>query len=376
MHVSDGVLPPAVWLGGMAATAFSVGLSLRRFEERAVPRLAVLTSLFFVASLIHVPLGLTSVHLMLNGLLGIVLGALSLPAVLVALFFQAVFLGHGGLTTLGVNTMVLGSGALAARYVFMAARGAGRGPRRAAVSAFAATLAAVLVSGAAFFAVMALGGESLARVAAVTLLPHAIVAVADGAVAASAVGFLVRVKPELLPGGSRAAPVVPARSPAAIWGMAAVVGLACAFAPRDALAHSLRATARSEDGSVTVLVFFSDHEPAAEARVRVTLSDGSGGAVASGVTDIEGKFRFPCTRSADMVASIDDGAGHHVELAIPAALCRTGPGITTSREVHSEEPILGWIGNTWARVAAGIGAIVLVSVLAIIISRATRHGRT
>jgi len=378
MHVSDGVLPPAVWLGGMAAAALSVGLSLRRFEERAVPRLAVLTSLFFVASLIHVPLGLTSVHLMLNGLLGIVLGALSLPAVLVALFFQAVFLGHGGLTTLGVNTMVLGSGALAARYVFTAARGSGRGPRRAAVSAFAATLAAVLVSGATFFAVMALGGESLARVAAVTLLPHAIVAVADGVVAASAVSFLVRVKPELLPGGSRPAPDVPARSPARvpIWGMAAVAGLACAFAPRDALAHSLRATARSENGIVTVLVFFSDHEPAAEARVRVTLSDGSGGAVASGATDIEGKFRFPCPQSADMLASIDDGAGHHVELAIPAALCRLGPGVTTPREVHSEEPILGWIGNTWARVAAGIGAIVLVSVLAIIIIRATRHGRT
>jgi len=357
----------------MAVAAVSVGLSLRRFEERHVPRLAVLTSLFFVATLIHVPLGLTSVHLLLNGLLGIVLGWLSLPAVLVALFFQAVFLGHGGVTTLGVNTIVLGSGAVAARHVFTAARGAAGGPRRTAASAFVATLAAVLVSGAVFFMVMALGGESLARVAAVTLIPNAIIAIIDGVVAASAVGFLVRVKPELLPGGSRPAPEAPARSRARapIWGMAAIAGLACALAPRDAMAHSLRATARSENRTVTVLAFYSDDEPAASVHVRVALADGA--VVASGETDIEGKFRFPCPPPADLLATIDDGSGHRVELAIPAALCREGPGL---REVHSSGPALGWIGSTWVRAAAGVAVIILVFVIVLLIFRATRHGRT
>ena len=372
MHVSDGVLPQAVWLGGMAAAAVSVGVSLRRFDERDVPRLAVLTSLFFVASLIHVPLGFTSVHLMLNGLLGIVLGALSLPAVLVALFFQAVFLGHGGVTTLGINTITMGSGALAARYVFTAAMRSG-GSRRAAAAAFVATISAVVVSAAAFFVAMALGGESMARVAAVTLVPQAIVAVLDGAVAASAVGFLARVKPELLPGRSRTAAEMPARAPAGVpvWGIAAIAGLACAFAPRDALAHSLRATARSEHGVLTVLVFYSDDAPAAGARVRVT--DGSGKAVADGSTDVEGNFRFPCPESVDMLAAIDDGSGHHVELAIPAALCRKGAG---PGEVHSDGPPLGWVGNTWVRVLAGIAGILVVSGLAFLLARARRHGRT
>lgn len=33
-----------------------------------------MTAAFFVASLIHVPIGPTSVHLLLNGLLGVVVG--------------------------------------------------------------------------------------------------------------------------------------------------------------------------------------------------------------------------------------------------------------------------------------------------------------
>ena len=65
----------------------------------------MLSAVFFVASLVHIPIGPTSVHPLLNGLMGIVLGWAAVPAILVALLLQAVFFGFGGITVLGVNVV-------------------------------------------------------------------------------------------------------------------------------------------------------------------------------------------------------------------------------------------------------------------------------
>ena len=59
--------------------------------------------MFFVGSLIAVPVGPSSVHLLLAGLMGIMLGTATFPAIAIALLLQALLFGFGGLTTLGVN---------------------------------------------------------------------------------------------------------------------------------------------------------------------------------------------------------------------------------------------------------------------------------
>ena len=56
--------------------------------------------------------------LVLGGLLGAVLGYFAFPAILVALFFQAVMFGHGGLTTLGINGVILGLPSLLSAMIF------------------------------------------------------------------------------------------------------------------------------------------------------------------------------------------------------------------------------------------------------------------
>ncbi|MBI4601501.1 MAG: cobalt transporter CbiM, partial [Planctomycetes bacterium] len=203
MHIADGVLRPEVLIGGYAVAGLATAASIARFDERRIPQVAVLTSLFFVASLIHVPLGTTSVHLLLVGLLGIVLGRLSFPVVLVGLFLQALLLGHGGITTLGVNSVTMGSGALAASAVFETIGRAGRSRGWLSAVAFVASLAGTLVASAMYLGAMALGGRDLALVAEVTLIPNLVVSVLDGLVAASTVSFLAKVKPEVL-GGVRA----------------------------------------------------------------------------------------------------------------------------------------------------------------------------
>jgi cobalt/nickel transport system permease protein len=118
MHIPDGVLPAAVCVGGYATTALATGLSLRQFKQDSVPRASIFTAAFFVASWIHIPIPPTSVHLVLNGLLGAVLGPMAFPAILIGLFFQAVMFNHGGLTTLGVNATMMGLPAILAYYLF------------------------------------------------------------------------------------------------------------------------------------------------------------------------------------------------------------------------------------------------------------------
>jgi cobalt/nickel transport system permease protein len=122
VHISDGVLLPTWQFGGFALAALLVARGLWRLSDQEVPRLALLTAAFFVASLIHVRVGPTSVHLLLNGLVGIVLGWRSGLAIAVGLFLQAVLIGHGGFFALGVNTCIMTLPALAAAALFAGLR--------------------------------------------------------------------------------------------------------------------------------------------------------------------------------------------------------------------------------------------------------------
>lgn len=124
VHISDGILQAPWWLGGYAAAAALLLLSAWRVRDEEVPRIALLTAAFFVASLIHVRVGYTSVHLLMNGLVGIVLGPRAALALFVGLFLQywLMPLPHGGMQTLGVNTCVLAIPALAVWLLFRASQ--------------------------------------------------------------------------------------------------------------------------------------------------------------------------------------------------------------------------------------------------------------
>ncbi|NER52196.1 MAG: cobalt transporter CbiM, partial [Symploca sp. SIO1A3] len=123
MHISDGILPASTCILGYATTGGLTWYSLRQINraqnpQENIPKASLLTAAFFVASWIHIPIPPSSVHLILNGLLGTVLGYHAFPAILIGLFFQAVFFQHGGLSTLGVNAVMIGLPAIFASYLF------------------------------------------------------------------------------------------------------------------------------------------------------------------------------------------------------------------------------------------------------------------
>jgi ABC-type Co2+ transport system permease subunit len=119
VHVSDGILADRWWMGGFIVAGLLAFWGAWRIREEEIPRIALLTAAFFVASsLLPIRVGPTSVHLLLNGLVGILLGRRCAVAIPVGLLMQVALVGHGGFTTLGINSCVLIVPALFAWQLF------------------------------------------------------------------------------------------------------------------------------------------------------------------------------------------------------------------------------------------------------------------
>jgi cobalt/nickel transport system permease protein len=112
MHIADGILPVGISVAADAVALAGVYASSRNLDAREIPRMGISTTAMFVVSLIHLPLGGTSIHLGLYGLAGMILGARSFPCIVVNLLFQSLIFQHGGLLSVGVNSLTMGSGAL------------------------------------------------------------------------------------------------------------------------------------------------------------------------------------------------------------------------------------------------------------------------
>lgn len=202
MHIHEGILAAtphgqAVLLAGAVAAAAGTAIGLYKMDYQRLPQAAVLSSAFFVASLIQVPIGPAMAHLMLTGLMGLVLGWTAFPAVLVALVLQATFLSTGGPITLGLNTFVMAAPAVACYYLF-------RRPvqnRRSGVvyaAGFAAGGLAILLSAGLVTGSLVLAGREFESLGKAFLTAHLPIAVVEGFVTGSVVVLLRKVRPEVL----------------------------------------------------------------------------------------------------------------------------------------------------------------------------------
>ncbi len=196
MHISEGVLSPAILGAGYVLTTAATYVSLRRADYAHLATTAVLASVFFVASLIRVPLGPGNIHLVLNGLLGLYLGWAIFPALLVALLLQAVFFQYGGIAVLGINTFDMAFPALLCHYAFRFTLDKANGLRL--FSAFCC--GAFSVAGAALCTALALGlsDEGFLASAKLLLLAHIPVIFLEGLITALTVAFVAKNRPELL----------------------------------------------------------------------------------------------------------------------------------------------------------------------------------
>jgi cobalt/nickel transport system permease protein len=203
VHISDGALDWTWLAAGWVVLGVILAVAVWRVREEDVPRIGVLTAAFFVGSSIHIKLVLlpTSVHLILNGLVGVILGRRAPLAIAVGLGLQYLLVAHGGQTTIGVNGCIVGVPAVVAGWCYPVLRGLKVSPfTRGLVLGSGAAAGAVVLN----FLVLLFGGkEDWGTLARLILLAHLPVVLIEGLMLGVIVRYLEKVKPEML--GARAA---------------------------------------------------------------------------------------------------------------------------------------------------------------------------
>ncbi len=209
MHVPDGFVSPTVAVVGAAVAVAGLAVCVRRtggeLTERQLP-LAGLSAAFFLvlgAPIIPIAVG-TEGHLLGGTLAVALLGPWLGPVVItVVTVTQALFLGDGGLSTLGVNVVNLALVPAVIGYPVLLGlqRVLPRCPTGTAVAAGIAAAVSVLSAAVLFTTEYALGGAAgmpLHTVAVSTIGVYALIAVIEGLVTALVVRALLALRADLV----------------------------------------------------------------------------------------------------------------------------------------------------------------------------------
>lgn len=197
MHIADGVLnlPVAAVTSGAAAAVLAY--SVKGIKEEEIPKTSLMAGAFFAVSLISIPVGPSTIHPLFAGLLGVILGRRAPLAIFVGLLLQAVLFQHGGLTTLGANTLMLAVPALLSYKIFHSMpqrlvffRGALVGSLSVVLTVF--ILIALLVLTDLRFT------EGTFSVINILIISHLPLAAIEALVTGSALNLITKAKPEIL----------------------------------------------------------------------------------------------------------------------------------------------------------------------------------
>jgi cobalt/nickel transport system permease protein len=245
MHIAEGILPASHAAATLAVAAPAVVWSFRWSrvadpdERRHRLTLASMaTALVFATTMLPIPVpvaGVTS-HLCATPLLALVMGprAIVFPACL-SLAVQALFLGHGGITTLGANVLTLA--VIGPLVAWLLARGLRRLAAPTALSVFVACAIAelsVYIADAALLGAALSASTPFSRIFAMVLVGFAPVqlplAVLEGLVSAFMLAYLAKRQGHLVPGWLYSLRSVP---PPALL-LATLSSSACGQTPRGA----------------------------------------------------------------------------------------------------------------------------------------------
>jgi len=182
---------------GFALGAAGVAIGLKKMTYDRLPEVAVLASVFFVASLVHVPIGPSAVHLILPGVCGLLLGWCAFPAILVGLTLQSLLFQYGGLTVLGTNTVIMAFPAVLLGLTL------GKPIRNDTeyvrwVAEFFCGAGAVFLSGVLVALVLMLTNEAFEWAAFAVVAAHVPIMILEGLITIFIVEFLRKLRPEML----------------------------------------------------------------------------------------------------------------------------------------------------------------------------------
>lgn len=191
MHIADGILPAHISIAADIVAVGAVYAGGRELKSAEIPKMGIFTAALFIISLVHFPLMGTSIHLGLFGLAGILFGRRAFPIIFITLLFQALIFQHGGLISLGINALTMGSGALAG-WFFWYLMPVNQKIKGFLCGFFGIFIPALLVSLLFVTLDYGIGMAGLMSV----YIPAALI---EGALTATTVAFFYKVEPEILP---------------------------------------------------------------------------------------------------------------------------------------------------------------------------------
>jgi len=218
LHIPDGLLPFWMWGAGLVVALLLLVRGSRRARDRSPQHIAYQGALGgLMLAAMAIPLGPFEFHLTLAGPMGVLLGGAGAFQVAFVVSAILALMGHGGLTVVGLNALVLGSGAAVANRVY----GAVAHRLRPAPALALGTAAGPAVAGSLWLAMMgvslrldpaavlpAAGRDGRLGAFAAIALPMWFVGIVVESVVAFGLGrFLARVQPGLLPHAPPAAAV-------------------------------------------------------------------------------------------------------------------------------------------------------------------------
>lgn len=120
LHIPDGVLPGWLIMAGWLLTALVLTFSIYRTRKtelkRKIPLIGIISALMIVC--MTIPIVPIAYHINLSVIAGIILGpAVAFISIFIVDLIIAMF-GHGGITVVGLNTMVVGTEAFIGFYLF------------------------------------------------------------------------------------------------------------------------------------------------------------------------------------------------------------------------------------------------------------------
>jgi cobalt/nickel transport system permease protein len=209
MHISDGILPISISIAGYVAASSITYYNIKKINkmdepEKEIPKVSILTACFFISSTIHIPIPPTSIHMLLIGIMGILLGNFSFLAVIIGLFFQAVIFGHGGIVSLGINSVIFGFPALCCSYLYKVLKPYIINKLRCGTIGFLIGLLGVLISTLMFVGIMIMFIPSdinvVAEKYAIIMLAvgHIPLAIMEGIITGGILIYIMKVNKKLL----------------------------------------------------------------------------------------------------------------------------------------------------------------------------------
>jgi cobalt/nickel transport system permease protein len=162
IHLPDGFLPVWLWASGYVLTGLLVAILWRWGKVNADPRrfalVGTMGAIMIVMMVLEIPP--FQYHFNLSVVAGIILGPQL--AVLTAFVVNVILalIGHGGITVVGLNTLVFSTESIVGYYVFMLLL---RPRLSVGKSAFAATMIALILGTTLAYGIIALGSPWIDR---------------------------------------------------------------------------------------------------------------------------------------------------------------------------------------------------------------------